>query len=83
MGRTIDWDTQDVESVSDSVTNLSNAPFLCGLVSVNGLDREIATTGKLAEKRKHTEKAVCGRLSQGHYGLYKNSEHNEPDRSCC
>lgn len=61
-----------MESVSDSVINLSNAPLLCGLVSVNGLDREIATTEKLAEKRKHTEKAVCERQSHKDYGLCEN-----------
>jgi len=52
-----------VESVSDSIISLSNAPLLCGLVSVNGLGGEIATTEEWAEKRKHTEKAVCARQS--------------------
>lgn len=74
MGRTLDWDAWSAESVSDSFIYLSNAPFLCGFVSVNGLDGEIATTEKQAEKKKHTEKAVCMReaVSQGHCWLCEN-----------
>lgn len=49
MGRMLDWDTRDVESVSDSDINLSNVPLLHGLVSVKGLNGRIATTEKRAE----------------------------------
>lgn len=49
VGRMLDWDTRDVESVSDSDINLSNVPLLHGLVSVKGLNGRIATTEKRAE----------------------------------
>lgn len=85
MGRALDWDTWGVDSVSDSVINLSNAPLLCGLVNVNGLDEEITTTEKWAEKEKHTEKTVFVNIPRTLLALREvtNLEHQATDRSCC
>lgn len=65
--------------------NLSHVPILHGLVSVKGLNGQIATTEEWAEKGSYTEKAKCARASEVTVAMQQpaNVQHQEADSSCC